>query len=145
LKIIGRIAMRSIIFLAVLASVGFSASSGMAQQQALRGKPTVIVAPSEISGVPGHEVRAITNDFVAGAGTPRHVHPGDQWTVVQVGEITMIVNDGEPRVMKVGEMVRIPAGVPHETYNRTDQPARTLEIFVLEKGKANITMAPKAL
>ena len=31
----------------------------------------------------------------------------------------MIVNDGEPKVMKPGEMVRIPAGAPHETYNRT--------------------------
>ena len=56
----------------------------------------------------------------------------------------MIVNDGEPKVMKVGEMIRIPAGTPHETYNRTSQPARTLEIFVLEKGKPNITMVPKA-
>ncbi len=136
--------MRSIIVMAALSAVAFTASSGMAQQQTLRGKPTIIVPPSEISGVPGHEVRAITNDFVAGVGTPRHVHPGDQWTVVQVGEITMIVNDGEAKVMKVGEMIRIPAGVPHETYNRTDQPARTLEIFVLEKGKPNITMAPKA-
>ncbi len=61
----------------------------------------------------------------------------------EVGEITMIVNDGEAKVMKVGEMIRIPAGVPHETYNRTDQPARTLRNFVLEKGK-RITMAPKA-
>jgi quercetin dioxygenase-like cupin family protein len=136
--------MRSIIFLTALAAIAFSTSAGIAQQQTLRGKPTIIVPPSEISGVPGHEVRAITNDFVAGAGTPRHVHPGDQWTVVQVGEVTMIVNDGEAKVMKVGEMIRIPAGVPHETYNRTDQPARTLEIFVLEKGKPNITMAPKA-
>ena len=135
--------MRSITFLAALAAVALSASSGTAQQQTLRGKPTIIVAPSEISGVPGHEVRAITNDFVAGAGTPRHIHPGDQWTVVQVGEVTMIINDGEAKVMKVGEMIRIPAGVPHETYNRTDQPARTLEIFVLERGKPNIVFAPK--
>jgi quercetin dioxygenase-like cupin family protein len=135
--------MRSIVLLAALVSVAFSSSIAAAQHQIPRGKPTIIVPPSEISGVPGHEVRAITNDFVAGAGTPRHVHPGDQWTVVQVGEITMIVNDGAPKVMKVGEMIRIPAGVPHETYNRTDQPARTLEIFVLEKGKPNITMAPK--
>ena len=40
-------------------------------------------------------------------------------------------------------MIRIPAGVPHETYNRTDQPARMLEIFVLENGKPNIVFAPK--
>ena len=62
---------------------------------------------------------------------------------MQAGEVTMIVNDGEPKVMKVGEMIRIPAGMPHETYNRTDQPARTLEIFVLENGKPNIAFAPK--
>jgi quercetin dioxygenase-like cupin family protein len=134
--------MRTITFLAALATIALNIPSALAQQQP-RGKPTIIVAPSEISGVPGHEVRAITNDFVAGAGTPRHVHPGDQWTVVQVGEVTMIVNDGEAKVMKVGEMIRIPAGVPHETYNRTDQPARTLEMFVLEKGKPNIVFVPK--
>jgi quercetin dioxygenase-like cupin family protein len=135
--------MRTIIFLAALAAMASTASSALAQQPALRGKPTLIVPPSEISGVPGHELRAITNDFVAGAGTPRHIHPGDQWTVVQTGEVTMIVNDGDPKVMKVGEVIRIPAGVPHETYNRTDQPARTLEILVLENGKPNIVFAPK--
>ena len=136
--------MRAITFLAALAAVAFTALSPLAQQPMLRGKPTLLIAPSEISGVPGHELRAITNDWVAGAATPRHVHPGDQWTIVQAGEVTMIVNDGDARVMKVGEMIRIPAGVPHETYNRTDQPARTLEIFVLKKGKPNITFAPKA-
>src|SRR3954462_1090293 len=119
--------MRTITLLAALAAVTATAPSAFAQQQTLRGKPAPIVAPSEISGVSGHELRVITNDFVAGAGTPRHVHPGDQWTVVQLGEVTMIVNDGEPKVMKAGEMIRILVGTPHETYNRTSQPARTLE------------------
>jgi quercetin dioxygenase-like cupin family protein len=135
--------MRSIGIFTALVAIGLAPPASAQQHQMPRGKPTPIVAPSEISGVAGHELRAITNDFVAGAGTPRHVHPGDQWTVVQTGEVTMIINDGEPRVMKVGEMIRIPAGTPHETYNRTSQPARTLEIFVLEKGKPNITMMPK--
>jgi quercetin dioxygenase-like cupin family protein len=136
--------MRLIVLMSALAAAALAAAPASAQQQQVpRGKPTPIIAPSEISGVPGHELRAITNDFVAGAGTPRHVHPGDQWTVVQSGEVTMIINDGPPKVMKTGEMVRIPAGTPHETYNRTDQPARTLEIFVLEKGKPNITFVPK--
>jgi quercetin dioxygenase-like cupin family protein len=135
--------MRTITFLVALAALASTAPLALAQQPTLRGKPTLIVAPSEISGVRGHELRAITNDFVAGAGTPRHIHPGDQWTVVQAGEVTMIINDGDPKIMKVGEVIRIPAGVPHETYNRTDQPARTLEIFVLENGKPNIVFAPK--
>ena len=136
--------MRMTTLLATLAAMAFAAPSAFAQQQMLRGKPTPIIAPSEISGVPGRELRAITNDFAAGAGTPRHTHPGDQWTVVQLGEITMIVNDGAAKVMKAGEMIRIPAGVPHETYNRTDQPARTLEIFVRENGKPNIVFTPKS-
>jgi quercetin dioxygenase-like cupin family protein len=135
--------MRMITLWAGLGAVAFATPASAQQHQMPRGKVTPIVAPSEISGLPGHELRVITNEFVAGAGTPRHVHPGDQWTVVQLGEVTMIVNDGEPKVMKIGETIRIPAGTPHETYNRSSQPARTLEIFVLEKGKPNITMAPK--
>jgi quercetin dioxygenase-like cupin family protein len=136
--------MRGFTLAAALAAVACAAVAASAQpKEMLRGKPTPIIAPSEITGVSGHELRAIHNDFAPGAGTPRHVHPGDQWTVVEIGQVTMIVNDGEPKVMKAGEMVRIPAGIPHETYNRTDQPARTLEIFVLDKGKPNITMAPK--
>jgi quercetin dioxygenase-like cupin family protein len=135
--------MRSTALSAALAAVALIPPSFAQQHQIPRGKPTPVITGSEISGVSGHELRVITNDFVAGAGTPRHVHPGDQWTVVQAGEVTMIVNDGEPKVMKAGEMIRIPAGTPHETYNRTAQPARTLEIFVLEKGKPNITMMPK--
>jgi quercetin dioxygenase-like cupin family protein len=120
----------------------FAATSSWAQEMP-RGKVTPLVPPSEISGIAGHEVRAITNDFVPGAGTPRHVHPGDQWTVVMDGEVTMIVNDGAPRGMKVGEHIHISAGVPHETYNRTDKPARTVEIFILEKGKPVITFVPR--
>ena len=133
--------MGKLIALAMLAAA-FAATS-VAAQDAPRGKVTPLIPPSAIGGVPDYELRAIHNDFVPGAGTPRHSHPGDQWTVVQLGEVTMIVNDGPPTVMKAGEMVRIPAGTPHETYNRTTQPARTLEIFVLEKGKPNITMQPK--
>jgi quercetin dioxygenase-like cupin family protein len=135
--------MRSTVLFVALAAVGLTSPSFAQQHQIPRGKPTPVITESEISGVSGHQLRVITNDFVAGAGTPRHVHPGDQWTVVQIGEVTMIVNDGEAKVMKVGEMVRIPAGTPHETYNRTAQPARTLEIFVLEKGKPSIAMMPK--
>jgi quercetin dioxygenase-like cupin family protein len=120
----------------------FAAVSSSAQEMP-RSKVTPIVSPSEISGIAGHEVLAITNDFVPGAGTPRHVHPGDQWTVVMDGEVTMIINDGAPRGMKVGEQIHIPAGVPHETYNRTDKPARTVEIFILEKGKPVITFVPR--
>ncbi len=100
--------MRSTALLVALAAVALSSPSFAQQHQMPRGKPTPVITESEISGVPGHQLRVITNDFVAGAGTPRHVHPGDQWTVVQTGEVTMIVNDGEAKVMKVGEMVRIP-------------------------------------
>ena len=61
--------MRSITLLAALAAMAFATPASSQQQQMPRGKPTLIIAPSEISGVPGHELRAITNDFVAGAGT----------------------------------------------------------------------------
>jgi quercetin dioxygenase-like cupin family protein len=136
--------MGRIVLTAMLVAFAFATSPISAQQhQTPRGKPTPLFAPSDITGVPGHQLRAIHNDFVAGAGTPRHVHPGDQWTIVELGEVTMIINDGEPKLMKVGDMIRIPAGTPHETYNRTDKPARTLELFVLEKDKPNITMMPK--
>ncbi len=112
-------------------------------QDVPRSHPTPIAGPSDITGVADRELRAIDNAFAPGAGTPRHIHPGDQWTYVAEGEVQMILNDGAPRVMKVGEQVRIPAGTPHETYNRTDKPARTIEIFVVEKGKPMITFVPK--
>ena len=64
-----------------------------------------------------------------------HRHPGDQWSVVQEGEVTFTVQGQAPRTLKVGDSVYIPRGTIHRNQNLTDMPARYEEFCVLDKDK----------
>ena len=60
--------MRSTVLFVALAAVGLTSPSFAQQHQIPRGKPTPVITESEISGASGHQLRVITNDFVANGG-----------------------------------------------------------------------------
>jgi quercetin dioxygenase-like cupin family protein len=68
-------------------------------------------------------------------GDQFHRHPGDQWAVVQEGEVTLTVKGQPPRVLKAGESVYIPRDLIHRYQNLTDNSARTIELNILDKDK----------
>ena len=75
-------------------------------------------------------------------GNAFHTHNGDQWESVIEGEITFTVKGQEPRVLKTGDYVYIPRGTVHRNENKSNRPARTIELLIMDKGKAQSTPAP---
>jgi quercetin dioxygenase-like cupin family protein len=68
-------------------------------------------------------------------GNGFHTHNGDQWEAVIEGEITYTVKGQPPRVLKVGDSVYIPRGTIHRNENKSDAPARTVELLIMDKDK----------
>lgn len=67
------------------------------------------------------ETNSLPGQFV-----PVHIHPTqDEFILVQEGELEVKL-DGKWSTAKVGDLVRMPRGVPHGYFNKSDKPARAL-------------------
>lgn len=65
---------------------------------------------------------------------PVHIHPTqDEFILVQEGELDLKL-DGVWSKAKAGDLVRMPKGVPHGYFNKSDKPARAL-FWVSPAGK----------
>jgi quercetin dioxygenase-like cupin family protein len=98
----------------------------------------IVITPyitSSLEGDPSRVVRLTTVLVPAGDATPFHRHPGDQWEMVQEGEITYTVKGEEPKVLKAGDVVYIPRGTVHRNQNLSGQPVRTVELMIVDKDK----------
>lgn len=73
-------------------------------------------------------------------GNNFHRHPGDQWSAVQEGEVTLTIQGQEPRLLKVGDSAYIPRGTVHRNQNLTDKPARTIELNIMDKDKPGLEL-----
>ncbi|WP_439574998.1 cupin domain-containing protein [Phreatobacter sp.] len=61
-----------------------------------------------------------------GQFVPVHVHPTqDEFILVQEGVLDLKL-DGEWLQAKAGDLVRMPRGIPHGYFNKSDKPARAL-------------------
>lgn len=61
-----------------------------------------------------------------GQFVPVHIHPTqDEFILVQEGELQLKL-DGEWFTAKTGDLVRMPRGIPHGYFNKSDKPARAL-------------------
>jgi oxalate decarboxylase/phosphoglucose isomerase-like protein (cupin superfamily) len=62
----------------------------------------------------------------AGQFVPVHVHPTqDEFILVQEGEIDLKL-DGVWSKARAGDLIRMPRGVPHGYFNKSDKPVRAL-------------------
>ena len=69
-----------------------------------------------------------------GQFVPVHIHPTqDEFILVQEGELDLKL-DGEWSKAKAGDVVRMPRGVPHGYFNKSDKPTRAL-FWVSPAGK----------
>lgn len=67
--------------------------------------------------------------YKAGGDFPAHAHPQEQITIVEEGALEFLI-DGEPVLVRAGEMVVIAANVKHAT-RVPEGPTRALNLFVL--------------
>jgi quercetin dioxygenase-like cupin family protein len=84
---------------------------------------------------PSRTVRLQSVTIPAGMGNEFHRHPGDQWTAVQEGEVTLTIKGEPPHTLKVGDSYYIPRGTVHRNQNLTDKPVRTIELNIMDKDK----------
>jgi quercetin dioxygenase-like cupin family protein len=61
-----------------------------------------------------------------GQFVPVHIHPNqDEFILVQEGELDLKL-DGKWVKAKAGDLVRMPKGIPHGYFNKSDKPCRAL-------------------
>lgn len=69
-----------------------------------------------------------------GQYVPVHIHPNqDEFILVQEGELDLKL-DGQWTKARAGDLVRMPRGVPHGYFNKSDKPCRAL-FWVAPAGK----------
>ncbi|PLL11137.1 cupin domain-containing protein [Tabrizicola sp. TH137] len=69
-----------------------------------------------------------------GQYVPVHVHPTqDEFILVQEGQLELKL-DGVWHTARAGDLVRMPRGVPHGYFNKSDKPCRAL-FWVSPAGK----------
>lgn len=69
---------------------------------------------------------AFETNSAPGQFVPVHVHPTqDEFILVQEGELDVKL-DGKWSKAKPGDLVRMPRGIPHGYFNKSDKPARAL-------------------
>lgn len=77
---------------------------------------------------------AFETNSMPGDAVPVHVHPTqDEFILVQEGELDLKL-DGVWSKAYAGDIVRMPKGVPHGYFNKSDKPCRAL-FWVSPMGK----------
>jgi quercetin dioxygenase-like cupin family protein len=132
--------MNKLIVPAVIAATGLVAAA--AWSQAPRQPPfqatRYFETPLEKDGT--RVVRLQSEFMPPGSGNEFHVHPGDQWSAVQEGEVTFTIKGQPPRVLKVGDSIYVPRGTVHRNQNLTDKPARAINLNIMDKDKPQTTV-----
>ncbi len=128
--------MNKLIVPAVIAAVGMAATAAWSQTPAPAPNPNVrVYYTTPLENDPSRIVRLQSVTIPAKQGNNFHRHPGDQWSAVQEGEITLTVRGQAPRTLKAGDSAYIPRGTIHRNQNLTDKPARTIELNIMDKDK----------
>src|SRR6516165_12518888 len=84
-------------------------------------------------------VFAFETNSLPGQFVPVHIHPmQDEFILMQEGVLDLKL-DGVWVKAKVGDLVRMPRGVPHGYFNKSDMPARAL-FWVSPAGKTGGTI-----
>jgi hypothetical protein len=69
-----------------------------------------------------------------GQFVPVHVHPAQDEFILMLDGVLDLKLDGEWSQAKTGDLVRMPRGIPHGYFNKSDAPARAL-FWVSPAGK----------
>jgi quercetin dioxygenase-like cupin family protein len=114
---------------------------------ALAGVLALPAAPAQLSSthrtdlqqhdlsIPGREVVQARVDIDPGKAAPKHRHPGEEIVYVLEGHMQYQLEGKPPVTLKAGDVLFIPAGVPHIAKNVGTDNAAELATYVVEKGK----------
>ena len=69
---------------------------------------------------------AFETNSAPGQFVPVHIHPAqDEFILIQEGELDLKL-DGQWVKANAGDLVRMPRGIPHGYFNKSDKPTRAL-------------------
>ncbi len=89
-----------------------------------------------MTGAPDKVFVMATAEWVPGAATGRHTHPGDEYGTVVDGTVMTRQGEGEWRTVEAGQNYYVPAGIIHETKNADRQAGANLQRLDRRKGQA---------
>jgi quercetin dioxygenase-like cupin family protein len=121
---------------ALIATTGLALHATQAQQV---GGRRVDLQRHDLS-VAGREVIQTIVELAPGTTAPRHTHPGEEIIYVLEGTWEYTVEGKPPAVLKVGDVLFIPAGAIHSARNVGTGRAAELATYIVEKGKPLITV-----
>jgi quercetin dioxygenase-like cupin family protein len=110
-----------------------------ASQQAV-GITRIDLQQQDLS-VPGREMIQNRVELTPEAPAVRHFHYGEEIIYVLEGTMEYAIDGQEPRTVKAGEALTVPAEAVHAVKNLGSGPAAELATFIVEKGKPLITLA----
>ncbi|WP_051380671.1 cupin domain-containing protein [Bradyrhizobium sp. WSM1743] len=124
--------------LAPLALATFTAFCATSMVADARETPKLKITPLQkepLTGQPNKEVLSLIVERPPGSGTGLHTHPGDEYTTVLEGEVVGRKEGSEAKTYTAGRSYHNEPGVVHEANNKASAPARTFNVFVVEKEK----------
>ena len=86
----------------------------------------------------GAAVSVVLIDAAPGEQQPPHVHPVEEVAVVHDGAATFFLGAQQARIVRAGQVVRVPAGIPHRWVATGDRRLRAVAVH----GAAQIVTSP---
>jgi len=92
-------------------------------------------APTAVLTSVSTELGLIMWNLGPGQENDYHVHPSTEHLhIIISGEVEYTLGQGPPRILKVGDAVLVPAGLPHGIRNISDAPASYMAVGPLAGG-----------
>jgi quercetin dioxygenase-like cupin family protein len=85
--------------------------------------------------IPGREMVQVRVDIAPGVLAAKHSHPGEEIIYVLEGELEYQLEGKSPVTLRAGEVLFIPAGIPHSAKNVGKTNGAELATYIVEKGK----------
>ena len=110
-----------------------------AQQQAIK---RTVLQKTDLTGITSREGVMIQGEIPPGAESGRHVHPGTELGYLLEGALVLEVEGSAPMTLNAGSSWTVDASKVHNARNIGDSLAKTLVVYVVEKGKPLASPAP---
>ena len=119
---------------AAVTATAVTPNPSLAQQPPAPPYKVTPLVSAPLTADPSKETVVVRVDWPANVSTPWHTHPGDEYASVLEGSLITQREGEETKTVAAGQSYHHPAGVVHVA-KTGDQPATTINVFVVEKGK----------
>jgi quercetin dioxygenase-like cupin family protein len=120
----------------------FALVGAMPTSDAQQAFKRTVLQKADLTDLDQREGVIITAEIPPGVETGRHTHPGTELAYLLEGSIVLEVEGLPAKTYKAGETWIIEPGKVHNAKGTSDTTARTLVVYVAEKGKPLASPAP---